>query len=502
MKHPCAVNLVEDACITIRIGEVESEVTLAEVLASLGAGLDVVFCHAQAYQEHSIYAGLVNMTIQGLHLVGDTSPALSAEAWKKILLQLAPLGAYDLVKPDLSKPAFMQPPTGEDIIDPEKPERRLLTPDEIDTIPSGANHSLKKRRVTSPRAEHYFFALMSLQGSSNAIAGYRGSPRVTGRGRICVTIAPSMSLGARFVRDVGIGLDPVLRKRLIREYHYQSEGGVGLVWLEPWDGQTSLPADRLDPFFLDAPRLVRLRLEEDRIVGYRRETSTQRVIVAGSGGDLWTPHTTKKDKIVALGLGGVVLHALSLTTNYERIHEFLFEANRPPSAQVDDDCQGDGLLIVSGIVRDKGKTGGYHERVIPFSERHTFGLKGKSTESKLALSSRGMVDEVKRLRDVLGKAIWSLMLGRERTTDGMRSRHEGHHDKLMSLFETCVDDSFFDYLFRYAEDEAEDALPWFELLMATARSTIEKAASISTGAGSYYAGLSAAMRMLDTYEEA
>ncbi len=495
----CTANLVDDACITVRVGEDEHEATLAQVLANLGARLDVVLCHAQAYQDHAIYAFLVNIAIQGLHLAGEASPALPAEAWRKILLSLAPLSAYDLVEPDLSKSAFMQSPTDEDIIDPEKPERRMLTPDEVDTIPSGANHSLKKRRITNARAEHLFFALMSLQGSSNAIAGYRGSPRVTRKGRICVTIAPSLSLGARFVRDVKIGLDPERRKLLVRDYHYRREGGIGLVWLEPWDGKTSLPADRLDPFFLDVPRLVRLRAEDGKIVGYRRETNAPRVTVAGSGGDLWTPHTTKKDKIVALGLGGAVLHALSLTTNYERIHEFLFDSNRPESAKVD--FEGDGVLIVSGMVRDNGKTQGYHERFIPFSEKHAADFKEESAESRLALSSSGMIDEVSKLRDVLGKAIWSLMLGRERTTDGMRGRHEGQHDKLMSLFETRVDDSFFDHLFRFAE--SEDILPWFELLMAAARDTIEQAASTSThNAGSYYAGLSAAARMLDAHEQA
>ncbi len=490
------VNLVKDRCITIRVGEDEIEETLAGVLTVLGAGLDVRLPYAQTYQEHSIYATLIYTAIQGLFRAGEVNPALSTKEWTDILLDLAPLRSYDLVQPDLSQPAYMQSPTDESILVPEK---CMFTPDEIDTIPSGANHSLKKRRIADGRAEHYIFALMSLQAASNPIAGYRGSPRVTKKGRICVSIVPSMSLGVRFVRDVGLGLDPELRRKLVRDYHYRNNGGIGYVWLKPWDGKDSLSADQLDPFFLDAPRLIRLRIEGDRIVGYRRETDAQRVIVEGAGGDLWTPTTTKTDRIISRGLGEAVLHTLSLTTNYERIHELLWSSTtqRPPSAQVN--FQGSGELLVQGIVRDNGKTAGYHERVIPLTERITEDFKAEPSESRLALSSAGMLDEVKKLRDVLKTAIWSLMLGRDHTTEGMRGRHAGEHEKLMALFETDVDDNFFDHLF--ARSENEDNTLWFEFLMRTARDTIEQVSRTSVhNVGSYYAGLSAATHMLDAYE--
>src|SRR5690606_21548601 len=68
--------------------------------------------------------------------------------------------------------------------------------------------------------------------------------------------------------------------------------GLVLVWLEPWDGHTSLDLARLDPFYVEICRRVRLR-GGDRVTSVDRYRSWVPRIAAqplkGVVGDAWLP---------------------------------------------------------------------------------------------------------------------------------------------------------------------------------------------------------------------
>ena len=76
--------------------------------------------------------------------------------------------------------------------------------------------------------------------------GYGNRPRVG--------LSPGVTFGERFRRDVGVLLQtwPTVVARGF------NDDGVGLVWLEPWDGAGSLTVAELAPHFIEVCWRVRL----------------------------------------------------------------------------------------------------------------------------------------------------------------------------------------------------------------------------------------------------
>ena len=491
---PLNVNLLRDPVFDVRVGDDDHRATtIPGLLALLSGGKDITLEMVQAYQEHAVYSFLVNLALLAIHKSGST--LATEKEWAKAILQLGPEEAWDLLQKNLTLPAFLQAPTDSTVFKGDP----LLTPDEADTIPSSANHSRKQRSIVAPSPQHWIYALISSAGNSVSIAGYRGTPRATSSGRVCVTIAPSYSWGARFLRDVEIGSKN--RNEIIKSYKYDPENGIGLVWVELWDGKSTLASKCLDPFFIDQPQLVRLVERDGRIVAYSRETDAARVSVSGTGGDLFSPCVKTKEGFRGIGLGNSTSPVLSLTTGYENIHSLVFASDtikslssRPVTGS------GPGLLMVAGMVRDKGKTNGYYERAIPMSREVVDDVATADEESKVASCSKVMIEETQEITEVVSNAIYAVMLGKTKLSKSLRDRHSKEHSKLLAGFEAAVDEKFFDHLFKRAF--AGNPIPWFEFTLAKARETIRLVSRTSVHhIGSYFAGLSAAEQLLDEYEK-
>jgi len=61
-----------------------------------------------------------------------------------------------------------------------------------------------------------------------------------------------------------VGRDAVVRlldyrQTVLTDAYGFDPQGLMLVWLEMWDGRTSLPLSRLDPFYIEICRRIRLR---------------------------------------------------------------------------------------------------------------------------------------------------------------------------------------------------------------------------------------------------
>ena len=77
------------------------------------------------------------------------------------------------------------------------------------------------------------------------------------------------------------------------------KGGLGLLWLAPWDGREALSPAKLDPYYVEICRRVRLRHVDGRIVAMRGSSEDMRVDqpkIKHAGkehtmptGDPWTP---------------------------------------------------------------------------------------------------------------------------------------------------------------------------------------------------------------------
>jgi len=155
--------------------------------------------------------------------------------------------------------------------------------------------------------EHWIYALVSLQTQEGFLgAGNYGVSRMNGgfASRPGLGIDPGRGPGARFVRDVRRLV--AARDDIVRHYGYRSRGGLALLWLEPWDGTSSLPSARLDPFYVEICRRVRLVAGGDgRLAALAAGSKAARVeakLLKGDTGDPWTPCVPDKEGYKALTL--------------------------------------------------------------------------------------------------------------------------------------------------------------------------------------------------------
>lgn len=247
---PEAINLLTDPLFTITSGtRPANAVDLPAVLQVLGSDGTVEFAALQAHQQQAWYSFLVQLAAICLDAHAESDPQQSAEQWRKWLLGLTGKShnPWCLLVTDLSKPAFLQSPVPERHL---KDYRRSFdTPTELDILVTAKNHDVKIRRILHPRAEHWIFALLTLQTMQGYLGrGNYGIARMNGgfASRPFVGWAPSLDWGTRFCRDVRAFL--AARKEIVAEHGYKGRGGLKLLWTEPWDGKTSVALSDCDPF--------------------------------------------------------------------------------------------------------------------------------------------------------------------------------------------------------------------------------------------------------------
>ena len=215
----------------------------------------------RAHQRHPWHAFLCQVAAIALHAAGRSKPFETAETWKQALLALTPQdpdgAAWCLVAPS-QRPAFLQAP----VLDRREDDWTLemLTPDRLDMLITSKNHDLKRTRMMQGSIEDWCFALLSLQTQEGSNSGsYKGISRMnSGAGsRPGVGIAVGKHPGTRWVSDVEVLL--ANRGKVAETHGLQVEGGIALTWLIPWDGSAAIPFTRLDPYYIEICRRVRLR---------------------------------------------------------------------------------------------------------------------------------------------------------------------------------------------------------------------------------------------------
>ena len=449
-------NILAEALIRMDTAKGLHTATLPSVYPALMADEVEAFPALRPHQRHAWHAFLVQLGAMAMHRAGRTEPPEDAETWSTLIRGLTPDYPADepwqLVVDDITKPAFMQPPARSKERETDY-KSAVETPDDLDVILMSKNHDLKSEVAAQAGAGDWVFALITLQTMEGfSGAGNYGISRMNGGlgSRAAFTLAPSARLGTHVRRDILALLGH--RSTLLAEFP-MTDAGESLLWTTPWDGTAgeSLTASRLDPYYIEVCRRIRLSLREDgTLYGIRASSKAARVEgkdLKGRTGDPWVPVNRKRDNLpLTLAAGGFT---------YKRVTEYLSAdwgsplLLRPrPSEQNSSETR----LVARAMVRGQGKTEGYHERVIPLRPRtvRLFGSAGGTQE--FGDIARQRIEQVDIVQRILSHGIQ--VFAARGKADAVSPEHRTLARPWLNKLDEIVDRTFFEDL--QTEFEADD----------------------------------------------
>lgn len=428
------------------------------------------------HQRHPWHAFLVQLAAIALHKANKTAVLETAQEWRDALLALTPNdpdgAAWCLVSPP-NRPALLQAAVvGGSILDWKS---EAFAADEIDMLVTSKNHDLKGSRARRSQPEDWLFALLSLQTQEGILgAGNYGISRMN-RGyasRPGVGVAVVGLPGARWTRDVGALL--AQRNRTVEAHGFLNTGGLALVWLASWDGVDSLSFAKLDPFYVEICRRIRLQSKGGQIRSIGTGSKSARIAAKelnGLTGDAWTPIDVE---------GGKALTITSSGFNYKLVSELMFGGKyKPPAAhnleQPVDGCRL--VFITQGITRGQGKTEGYHERCVPISPK-VRGLLMTNQKAQLDRIAGQRIAAISEMRGLLRYALVVLFeSGDVKDRRQANKVHEAKVSKFSEPFEDAEDARFFSDLYEEIEaaDPSAQRLGWLLGLVERAEAILKMA---------------------------
>lgn len=453
-------NLLTEPIIRIEMAGATRTASLPEVYAALTLDEIDAFPALRPHQRHAWHAFLVQLGVMAMRREGAVEPWTDAEKWVRAIRGLTSEYPDDepwrLVVGDITRPAFMQPPAASS--EREKDfKNRVKTPDQLDMLVTAKNHDLKSAVSTQSAPDDWIFALITLQTMQGfSGAGNFGISRMNGGfgSRPAFSLAPSGKVGAHARRDILALLDH--RPRLLEEYP-MIEGGIGLLWTEPWDGAASeriLP-DRLDPLYIEVCRRVRLRSDSGRgMYAVRASSKSARIeskSLNGMMGDPWTPIDRKSNKSLTLGSGGF---------NYKRISEYLTPSGnwelpallRPTSSE--ESSEATMKLVARGMVRGQGKTEGYHERAIPIRRKTRMAMARGGGGRELGEIAQTRIEQIGVVQRILSHAIQTFMARGD--SDRISPEQRGLARPWLNRLDKIIDARFFEHLQEEFEVDEND----------------------------------------------
>ncbi len=306
-------------------------------------------------------------------------------------------GFWALTAPD-DKPAFMQPPAPKGLN-----WTPVETPDALDLLITSRNHDLKQQIARHAEPQDWVFALESLQTSEGyGGAGNNGIARMNGgsSSRPLMGIAPTTPGGggpdpsAWWARDVGRLL--TLRAEGDAITH-GTPGGPALLWCLDWPEGKQLDLTRLDPWFIEVCRRVRLETSAAGLTARRTTSSGARIdgkAFKGATGDPWAPITTEDPpKSLTLGEGDFT---------YRRLSDLMFSPDwRLPALAEPGPGEADCLMVAEALSRGNSKTDGWKSRVIPVPGT----LRGLFRSETAGTFARAQIEEIKVFDEALRNAL-------------------------------------------------------------------------------------------------
>lgn len=423
------------------------------------------------HQRHPWHAFLVQLAAIALHKAEKTTAFETADEWRDALLALTPDdpdgAAWCLVSPP-NRPALLQAAVVGGSITEWKSE--AFAADEIDMLVTSKNHDVKGSRARRSQPEDWLFALLSLQTQEGFLgSGNYGISRMNGgfASKPGVGVAAVGLHGARWVRDVSVLL--AKRERTVEERGLQGEGGLALVWLASWDGLGSLSFSKLDPFYIEICRRIRLQTAGKAITSIGTGSKAARIAAKelnGLTGDAWTPIDVE---------GGKALTITEKGFDYELVSELMFTGKyqAPIAHNLTKPLDGGSLIFITqGITRGQGKTEGYHERRVPISPKVRSLLTANQKEPLARLAAQ-RISAIGALKKLLWGATTVLFksgkFGDNTASDKSKLK------KFTAPFETAEDARFFDDLNEEIEaaDPAAQRLQWMLGLVGRAEAILK-----------------------------
>ena len=468
-------NLLTDSLIRVdRSDGTRDVLSLPGVLEAMVSDRVTGFPALRPHQRHAWHAFLAQLGVLALVKAGYTDPCRNEEEWRQLLRLLAPGFPGDepwcVVVKDPPSPAFMQCPVTDGL---GSYKRSRTTPDDLDLLVTSKNHDLKSATGREGQAEDWLFALISLQTMAGFLgAGNYGIARMNGgfSSRPCMGLTPAEGgLGAHLVHDMVQMIES--REQLLDAYpdYFDPEGGLSLLWIEPWDGASSLRLGVLDPYFIEICRRVRLVYRHERIGALTGNSKKRRIAAAearGNVGDHWTP----------VSVEGKALSLSPVGFRYDRLQQLILDGKAfhlPPAMKVGASSGGSWRLVARGIAAGQGKTEGYHERTDivfrPTVIRSMLG--GDGGRGELAALARAQIDEIAEVTSALRYAVAIAASGGKDAASLSKSDREKAYPYLRRL-DSVADSHFFSALQKRFEEDRPAARRAFARLLIRRASTL------------------------------
>jgi len=475
------MNLLTEPLFRVETTGDSRSLSFPALLSALGADEVESLPGLQRHQEDAFHIFLCQLAASVLVREKKTDPIKDEAFWRDGIRRLTGRDddcAWTLVVEDVGNPAFMQPPTD------QIPSMEKLTPDSLDTLQLAKNHDVKNARSTSPNNDEWIFSLINLQTNAGYSKGgkdgfYFQTIKANGAygSRCCVELQiQALSIPTRFKRNVTRLL--LLRNELLRRPWPYKENGDILLWILPWDGSNSLALGRLDPFYIEAGRIVRMTFDHERITAFTRPTKVARIAAKeqkGVLGDPWIPINT----------GGKELTALTVSANGftpDLLHRIIFEEDTKPAFMqrpAPDEVGQPMTFYASVLVRGKRGTEGFHSARIPIPTQAGFALfGGRDEKQRLQETSKRWLADARTMHNkVLKFALFTLLEAGPEKVNFDKPEVSAWVDRIARDFAQAWSHDYFDWLWRSLDHESEDAahLPWLESLEKKARRVLDDA---------------------------
>ena len=436
-----SLNLLDDPLITVRTPEGMTTMSLPEVYAVMSKNTVEDLAYLRPHQRHPLHSTICQIGAVAMVNAGLTAAPDDAQQWREMLSAITASEypgqePWHLAVPDITKPAFMQPPAGSADKTPEY-RKHLNTPDAMDLTVGSKRHDVKDGVIRHAKPEHWLYALITCQTAS----GFEGN-RLYGVSRMNsglsnrhgFSITPDTRWGAHVVRDMEI-----LAKQ------YQGENvSEHLLWTRKWDGnpEESITLEELQPMalYVEACKRIRLITNMDGIShAVRASSKAARINTKDSKGRTEDPWMlNEQEKAVTVSGNGFGFREISRYLDPERYQ--LPELAKPQASD------GDTVYLVARtLVRGQGKTEGYHEREIPLRSRMTSMLRNQNGQIILAAEAKQRVDYVGEASSILRHAV-KTYLQNGVSTGQTRKEHQKIIDDCGRRLQQKVEDGFWESL--------------------------------------------------------
>lgn len=455
--------------------------SLPTLLAGLGEDDSIQLAAIQRHQQDVVHVFLCQLAVMVLARSGACVPTQSEAFWRSGLLALtggAGERAWDVLAVDPAQAAFLQPPSP--AADGAVYGSKAVTPDQLDLLLTAKNHDVKTARAVGAGLDEWVYALIDVQTADGYLGrGNHGIARMNGGygTRVIAELIRSPDPAPRW-RDAVPRLFQHREEILAAPFGYRADG-LGLVWTMPWDGRTSLPLAGLDPCWIDACRRLRLRQRPDGSVeAAAAPTDAPRVAakeLRGVVGDPWLLIDTSGG---GDAIGAKALHVSTEGFTADVLRRVLFDDGILPSLlrQPGPDWREEAHLVVSGLVRGQGTTGGFREAsvVVPAAQKpRLFGSPG--IRQPLAdLARMGVEQAGTMLHRVLKRAVFAFIEGGPDEVNLDRPAAQAWWRACAGQFEALWSADYFPWLWSVEtpDDFAASLHPWVKTLRIHAEAVL------------------------------